>query len=90
MAPKRPSGYRTISLALKKRGTVPVRTSSRTASALEEISGGMDLFQGVRLTQILEAVYEQGRKDGAHEVIDGFEKLAKTIPHKAPGRPKRP
>jgi len=82
-------GYRTIPMEMKKRGTVAVRASAKTADALEEVSSNLTLYQGVRLAQVVEAVYEQGRKDGAREVIDGFDQLAQTIPHRTPGRPRR-
>lgn len=81
-------GYQTISLKFRKRGDVAVRTSPKTARALEEISETMPLYEGVRLVQVLEAVYDQGRKDGSREVIEGFERVAATIPHRAPGRPR--
>jgi hypothetical protein len=89
MARRKIRGYRTIELSLNRRGTVAVRTSPRTADALEELSNDMDLYRGVRFAQVLEAAYEQGRKDGAREVIEGFERVAQQIPHKAPGRPRQ-
>jgi hypothetical protein len=85
-------GYRTIALIFKKE-QVSVRASPRVADALEEISGGMDLYQGVKLAQILEAVYVQGTKDGARKVIEEFDArfdaIKKQIPHRQPGRPKK-
>ncbi len=84
-------GYRTIPLSLK-RGEVAVRASPRTADALEEIGARMSVYEGVRLIQVMEAVYEQGRKDGAREVFDqldtGLTAVKKQIPHRTPGRPK--
>jgi len=84
-------GYRTISLVLK-RETVPVRASPRVADALEEISKGMDVYQGVKFAQILEAVYVQGAKDGARKVFDDLDALLEAVkklhPHRPPGRPK--
>jgi hypothetical protein len=83
-------GYRTIKLGLRS-GIVPVYTSPKTADALEEIAGDMSLYHGVRLSQILEAVYSQGKKDGAREVFDTLERRVvearKQIPHANPGRP---
>lgn len=84
-------GYRTIPLSLK-RGEVPVRASPRVADALEEIGAKMSVYEGVRLSQIVEAAYEQGRKDGAREVFERLDTSLTTvkgeIPHRAPGRPK--
>jgi sulfate adenylyltransferase subunit 1 (EFTu-like GTPase family) len=85
-------GYQTIALVLKKE-TVPVRASPRVADALEEISGSMDLYQGVKLLQILEAVYTQGKKDGAREAFEeidaSFEAVKKLVPHRSVGRPRK-
>ena len=51
-------GYRTIRLQLKKeKKAVSVRTSPRTADALESIVSDMTLYEGVRLMQVMEAVY---------------------------------
>lgn len=60
----------------------------RVASALEALSE-LDLYKGAKLIDLIETAYEQGKKDGASNVIAQFEKMAKQIPHKNPGRPKR-
>ncbi len=85
--------YRTISLDLPKaKTTVPVRASARVASALDDIVKDMSLYHGVRLLQVLEAVYTQGQKDGAlsaFEAIDQGTAAAKaSVPHRPVGRPK--
>lgn len=67
---KSPRGYRTIMLALKKDTTVPVYASARVADALQKITSEMPLYEGVKLKQILEAAYMQGKKDGARDVIE--------------------
>jgi hypothetical protein len=83
-------GYRTITLELVKReDAVSVYTSPRVADALEEIVASSTLYEGVRLLQILEAVYEQGRKDGARSVFEELERVKGEIPHANPGRPKK-
>ena len=85
-------GYRTIHLQLKNE-TVSVYTAPRVADALEEIAGEATLYEGVRLTQIMEAVYAQGKKDGAREAFEqldrGVAEAKKQIPHRRPGRPAR-
>lgn len=91
MAKKRARGYRTIPLALPKEGDVAVRASARVADALQEISDDMDLYQGVKLLQVMEAVYAQGKKDGALETFNtidaGVAAAKKEIVHRPPGRP---
>jgi hypothetical protein len=87
-------GYRTISLELPRaKESVAVYTSPRVADALEEITSKATLYEGVRLVQILEAVYEQGRKDGARRAFEALDKslgqVKKQVPHKKPGRPRR-
>jgi hypothetical protein len=53
----------------------------------------MSLYKGVRLAQIFEAIYNQGKKDGAKAAFDeigkGVAEAQRKIPHRAPGRPKR-
>jgi len=65
-----PRGYRTIKIELPKRGEIAaVYTSARVADALREITEDANLYHGVRLVQVMEAVYLQGRKDGAREAF---------------------
>lgn len=72
---------------------IAVYASPRVAKAMDEITEDMTLYHGVRFTQILEAVYNQGKKDGARNVFGEWEKqmkmLQKSIPHRNPGQPKK-
>lgn len=68
---------------------VPVYAGAKILNALREVSMDMNLYQGVKFSQVLEAVYKQGRKDGAREVFDLIGGLQKTIPHRNPGKPKK-
>ncbi len=84
-------GYRTIQLQLRN-SMLTTYTSPRLADALEELADDMTLYQGVRFSQILETVYQQGKKDGAREVFEeleaSFTEAKRAIPHRRPGRPK--
>jgi hypothetical protein len=87
-------GYRTIAVALPRAKTsANVYASAKVADALEAIVADMTLYEGVRLASVLEAVYSQGKKDGAREAFDaldqGVAQVKKAIPHKRPGRPAR-
>jgi sulfate adenylyltransferase subunit 1 (EFTu-like GTPase family) len=81
-------GYRTIQVELKKE-VVPVRASAKVADALQDLSADMDLYQGTKLSQVLEAVYEQGRKAGRREVFERVDDVKKELPHRQPGRPRK-
>jgi hypothetical protein len=72
--------------------TVAVYATPKISSAFAAVTEEMTVYQGVKLVQILEAVYEQGKKDGARLA---FEKLGekikeaeKLVPHHNPGQPK--
>lgn len=71
---------------------VAVYATPKISAALEVIND-MSLFEGVKMTQLLEAIYEQGKKDGARSAIDAIEvkvqEVVKAIPHKNPGQPKK-
>ncbi len=89
-----PRGYRTITIALrKKEESAAVYTSARVADALREITEDASLYHGVRLVQVLEAVYLQGRKDGAREAFEetdrGLAAVKSLVPHGRPGRPRK-
>ena len=58
-------------------------------SALDEVTMDMTIYKGVRLSQVLKAVYEQGRKDGRREIIESFEKVKSSVKYLPPGRPKK-
>ena len=85
--PKKPRVVKTL-VPLPKR-SVPVYFGTRIAQALHEVTVDMTLYKGVRLGELLQAVYFQGRKDGARQVKDSFENMMKQIPHKNPGQPKK-
>jgi len=80
-------GFRTIKITFRG-SPVSVFASPRTADALAEIERDMGLYKGVRLHQVLEAVYNQGRKDGANEVFENIEAVRRQIPHRRPGQPR--
>lgn len=71
---------------------VTIYEGSKLQTALFELTEDMSFYKGVRLTQILEALYNQGKKDGANaafeEVARGLATAQKAIPHRAPGRPR--
>lgn len=76
-------------LPLTKGETVSVYFGTRVANALKEVTEDMELYKGVRLSQLFQAVYEQGKKDGAREVKNSFDHMMTGIPHKNPGQPKK-
>lgn len=84
-------GFRTISVTLN--GTpANVYTSPKVAKALQDILRNATVYEGVKIGQIMEAVYRQGTKDGARNALDELDRrvadLKKHVPHKNPGRPK--
>lgn len=70
---------------------VAVYATPRVAKALEEVTEDMTLYHGVRLAQVMEAVYLQGQKDGARNAIGTLEQALveakEGIPHRNPGKP---
>jgi hypothetical protein len=44
---------------------VPVYAGKKLGRALDEVQEDLSLYQGVRLAQVIEAVYKQGVKDGS-------------------------
>jgi hypothetical protein len=70
-------------------GNITIYAGVRVANALQEVTKEMDLYQGVKLTELVEAVYQQGKKDGARAVQVSFEHVMRDIPHLNPGQPKK-
>lgn len=89
-----PRGYRTIKIELPRTDEIAaVYTSARVADALREITEDASLYHGVRLVQVMEAVYQQGKKDGAREAFEevdrGLAEVRSLVPHGRPGRPRK-
>ena len=76
-----------------KTGNVLVYASPKVSDALKEVLQEMTLYKGVRLSQVIEAVYIQGKKDGAKNAFLTLDakvlEAKKKVPHKNPGRPKK-
>jgi len=82
--------YRKISLGNSK---IVLYGGSRVAGAAADLARNMTLYDGVKYAQILEAVYKQGKKDGAADAFEAvderFEAAQRAIPHKNPGWPRK-
>ncbi len=82
--------YRRIGLGDSK---IVLYGGSRIAAAAADLATNMTLYDGVKYAQILEAVYKQGRKDGAAAAFEAvgekLEAAQRAVPHKNPGRPKK-
>ena len=84
---KNTAKYRKFNIDLPD-GPLTLYGGTAVLSALDEVTMDMTIYKGVRLSQVLKAVYEQGRKDGRREIIDSFEKVRKSVNYLPPGRPK--
>jgi len=84
-------GYRTVKVQLPTTELM-LYGSARLVEAVQDLVNKMRLYEGVKLAQIMETVYLQGKKDGAREAFENVDKsltqAKKTIPHNRPGRPK--
>lgn len=84
-------GYRTVVVPGTK-SEIRVFCSARVADALAQLTPGLSLYEGVKLWQVLEAVYAQGRKDGAREAFTEldrrYDEVKRLVPHRLPGRPR--
>jgi hypothetical protein len=82
-----------ITLVPLRNSEIKVYASPKISSALAEVAQDMNLYQGVRLAEILEAVYEQGKKDGARAAFAAVEsqvvEARRLVPHRLPGRPRK-
>lgn len=85
--------YQTTQVTLHSGAQIKVYASPRVHDALVEVTDKITLYKGVRLRQVLEAVYIQGKKDGARAAFEALQKglsqAEKLVPHRPPGRPKK-
>jgi hypothetical protein len=70
-------------------GQLSLYAGTKIRSALLEVTMNMDLYHGVRLGEVLQAVHEQGMKDGRREVIEQMETIRDKTNYLPPGRPKK-
>ncbi|MDO9229457.1 MAG: hypothetical protein Q7U03_07820 [Syntrophales bacterium] len=86
------SGFKTVKVNLGKTELV-LYGGRKLVSAIDDIVKKTSLYEGVKLAQIMEAVYLQGKKDGARVAFESIDRsivqVRKDIPHNRPGRPKR-
>jgi hypothetical protein len=71
---------------------ITVYTGARVKAAFKEVYDKCDdLYHGVRLMQVIQAFYEQGKKDGRREMIEKMDALKIGVRYLPPGpRKKRP
>ena len=88
-------GPRRHEIDMPSLGPVPIYAGVKVGKALDEVTEDMPLYKGVRLAQVLEAVYLQGQKDGRREVFEAQDvalaemKSRKELAHRPPGQPKK-
>ncbi|WP_110603199.1 hypothetical protein [Salinicola lusitanus] len=72
--------------------SVEIFATPKVSEAFEQVTEDMTLVKGVKLAQVIEAAYNQGKKDGARETFEaittGLDDAKRAIPHKNPGKPK--
>ena len=67
--------------------TIPVYASPKISHAFNEATMDMNLYKGVRMAEVMEAVYLQGKKDGNHEASARMQEVLDAIPRNRPGQP---
>ena len=70
-------------------GRVAIYAGKAVLEALQIVSMDMDLYKGVRLSQLLTALYTQGLKDGRRHAVETFHAASETLSYRNPGQPKK-
>ena len=68
---------------------VAIYAGKAVLEALRIVLSDVTLYNGIRLSQLMGALYEQGKKDGRREVNDRFGEMMGTLSHQNPGRPRK-
>jgi hypothetical protein len=93
MSGKNVAKYKKFAVNLPGHETLTLYAGKKILSAFEEVVEDMTLYKGVRLQQVMKAVYEQGLKDGRREIIEEmdrkFELTKSETKYLPPGRPKK-
>jgi hypothetical protein len=87
--PQKSPRYVLTTLPLGANKKISVYAGKQIREALLEVSSNMTIWKGVRLSQVLEAFYIQGKKDGARSVFDKVDGLKGLISYRNPGAPQK-
>jgi hypothetical protein len=90
MAKKR--GYQAVKLRITKGKVLKLHTSESIATAVKEVKEHLKQtrpYEAVRFRQAFEAVYKQGKKDGAGQVFEAVDSLKTRIAHRPLSHPAR-
>jgi hypothetical protein len=76
---------------------IAIYASPKHQEAIKILRESHDVYGGVRVFQLFEEAYRQGRKDGAKEAFANIDKQVagalaaskKAVPHKNPGQPRK-
>ncbi len=69
---------------------ITVYTGAKVKAAFEEVYAKVDtLYHGVRFMEVIEAFYEQGKKDGRREMIEKMDALKTGVKYLPPGQPRK-
>lgn len=88
MSGKHVAKYKKLEIGLSS-GPLTLYAGKKVLNALAEVTTGMTLYRGVRLAEVMQAVYEQGLKDGRKEMIEEFEEIKNKTNYLPPGRPRK-
>jgi len=76
---------------------IAIYASPKHREAIKILRESHDMYGGVRVFQLFEAAYKQGKKDGAREAFASIDKSVaaalsdskKAVPHRNPGQPRK-
>jgi len=63
--------------------------AQRIKNAFAEVTENMRVYIYTRLQILMQAVYEQGLKDGRREVVESLDAIKVKINYMPPGRPRK-
>ena len=85
-------GFKSVKIKLANT-ELTLYAGSKLTGAVEDIVNKASLYEGVKLAQIMEAVYVQGQKDGARRAFEQIDQRVaeakQVVPHKRPGQPRK-
>lgn len=89
MSGKHVAKYKKLDVELPNE-TLTLYAGKKVRDAIIEVTTDMNVYKGVRLGQVMEAVYQQGLKDGRKEIIEQFQdEIRDKANYLPPGRPRK-
>jgi len=93
MSGKHKSKYKRMTVPLDSKHSLTLYVGQHTRNAVRDVFDDLHMYKEVKVIQVMEAYYEQGKKDGRKEMVETMDAMMDSVKsnvnYLGPGRPKK-